>query len=92
MWKNSNRWFYKIIFFAASLAVVSCGTKKAAVDATSPSGGIVVKHGDEVTDAQSFVRKVHANQVGAGAISAKIKFTLKQGQKDLSVSGSLKMK
>lgn len=62
------------------------------MDATSPSGGIVVKHGDEVTDAQSFVRKVHANQVNANAISAKIKFTLKQGQKDLSVSGSLKMK
>lgn len=71
MWKNSNRWFYKIIFFAASLAIVSCGTKKAAVDATSPSGGIVAKHGDEVTDAESFVRKVHANQVNANAISAK---------------------
>lgn len=81
-----------MVFFAVSLAFVSCGTKKAAVDATSSATSVVAKHSGGAADAESFMRKVYATQVDAKAVSSKIKFAVKAGQKDLSVSGSLKMK
>lgn len=92
MLRNRNCWFCNLVLFAASLAVVSCGTKKAALEGGKTSGSIIAKHSGDVDDAEGFVRKVYANQIDAKAISSKIKFTLTQGQKDISVSGSLKMK
>ncbi len=92
MLKNSGGWFYGMVFSAAVMAVVSCGTKKAAVDGRTQASGLVVGRGGAVADAQAVLRKVYANQADARCISSKIKFTLRNGRKDLSVSGSLRMK
>ena len=92
MWKNNYKRLCRTLLFALALAVVSCGTKKAAVDATSSATGLVNRHGSTEVDARSVMQKVYANQVDARCISSKIKFTLRNGQKDLSVSGSLRMK
>ena len=81
-----------MVFSAAVMAVVSCGTKKAAVDGRTQASGLVVGRGGAVADAQAVLRKVYANQADARCISSKIKFTLRNGRKDLSVSGSLRMK
>ena len=81
-----------MVFSAAVMAVVSCGTKKAAVDGCTQASGLVGGRGGAVADAQAVLRKVYANQADASCISSKIKFTLRNGRKDLSVSGSLRMK
>ena len=77
---------------AVSCAVVSCGTKKSAVDGTTSATGASRGAASSETQRIDFMRKVYDNEVYAKSISSKIKFTINTGSKDLSVSGSLKMK
>lgn len=92
MLKNNNRLFYSIVLFAMCLAMVSCGTKKSVTSGGSSS--LVDKNDVESVLARKtdFLRKVYDNEVYAQCLSAKIKFSINTGSKDLSVSGSLKMK
>ncbi len=92
MWKNSIKLFCGFALLAASLALVSCGTKK-----TLAEGGMsAVATTGAITDTEEgrldFMRKVYDNEVYANCISSKIKFTISTGSKDMSVSGSLSMK
>lgn len=92
MLKNKSRLFRSIILSAVCLTVVSCGTKKAAM-----SGGSSLSSGKNDVEnvlarKTDFLRKVYDNEVYAKAISAKIKFSVNAGSKDITVSGSLKMK
>lgn len=92
MWKNNVKLLSLAVFAALSLTVVSCGTKKNLVDATTSA----TKAAGGAKSAESrnldFMRKVYDNEVYAKSISSKIKFTIATGSKDLSVSGSLRMK
>ena len=81
-----------MMLVAVSCAVVSCGTKKAAVDGTTSATGVSRGAASSETQRIDFMRKVYDNEVYAKSISSKIKFTINTGSKDLSVSGSLKMK
>ena len=92
MWKNNVKLLSLAVFAALSLTVVSCGTKKNLVDATTSA----TKAAGGAKSAESrnldFMRKVYDNEVYAKSISSKVKFTIATGSKDLSVSGSLRMK
>ncbi len=92
MWKNNSKLYLGMILVAVSLAVVSCGTKKASVDATSSATGTASTTAAAENRKIDFMRKVYDNEVYTRSISSKIKFTINTGRKDLSVSGSLKMK
>lgn len=92
MWKNNNGLFCAIALSVVLLVAASCGTKKAAVDGTTSASGLAGTVDKQVADAEEIVSKVLAAQTDAKSMSSKIKFTLKNGQKDLSVSGSLRMK
>lgn len=92
MWKISKRLFRGAVLAVLSLAVVSCGTKRAALDSTTSATKQTKSVGDAMADKADFMRKVKANEVDAQSITAKIKFTLRDGVKDMSVGGSLRMK
>ena len=81
-----------MMLVAVSCAVVSCGTKKVAVDGTTSATGVSRGAASSETQKIDFMRKMYDNEVYAKSISSKIKFTINTGSKDLSVSGSLKMK
>lgn len=92
MWKRSSRLLLNIMLAAMCFAAVSCGTSKNAAGGGSSSDM-------KTTDAESaenrritHLRKVYDNEVFAKSLSSKIKFTITSGSKDLTVSGSLKMK
>ncbi len=76
---------------ALMLALASCGTGRRALGGGDVTGGEETGAAAGQTDIE-FLRKVHDNEVYAGAISAKLKFTISAGARDLSVAGSLKMK
>ncbi len=81
---------YLILLCVSTLFLASCGTSKTATsgkDSTSYIGS-----SKEEKNNIEYLRKVYDNEVYANAISSKIKFTISAGKKDLSVSGSLKMK
>lgn len=92
MWKNNSKLYLGMMLVAVSLAVVSCGTKKASVDAMSSATGTASTTAAAENRKIDFMRKVYDNEVYTRSISSKIKFTINTGRKDLSVSGSLKMK
>lgn len=92
MWKNNSKLYFCMMLIAASLAVVSCGTKKASVDAMSSATGTASTTASAENRKIDFMRKVYDNEVYTRSISSKIKFTINTGRKDLSVSGSLRMK
>ena len=92
MWKNNSKLYFCMMLIAASLAVVSCGTKKASVDAMSSATGTASTMASAENRKIDFMRKVYDNEVYTRSISSKIKFTINTGRKDLSVSGSLRMK
>ena len=92
MWKNNSKLYLEMMLVAVSLAVVSCGTKKASVDAMSSATGTASTTAASENRKIDFMRKVYDNEVYTRSISSKIKFTINTGRKDLSVSGSLKMK
>lgn len=92
MWKNNSKLYFCMMLIAVSLAVVSCGTKKASVDAMSSATGTASTTAAAENRKIDFMRKVYDNEVYTRSISSKIKFTINTGRKDLSVSGSLKMK
>ncbi len=88
--KNNKKFLYLIVF-SMSLFLVSCGTSKSTTgEKTSvietDDNSMVAEHSIE------YLRKVYDNEVYAQNISSKIKFTITAGAKDVSVSGSLKMK
>lgn len=92
MWKRSSILFCNIVVIALCLTAVSCGTKKTVTGGGTPDAA--KGNGTEQIEAKKtdFLRKVYDNEVYAKSISSKIKFTIKSGDKDLSVSGSLKMR
>lgn len=89
---RNNKSYIRIIPIVMCLIFISCGTKKTITDnGTSP----IVKGNDkETTDAKnaSLLRKVYDNEVYTKSLSSKIKFTINTESKDISVSGSLKMR
>ncbi|MCD8203501.1 MAG: DUF4292 domain-containing protein, partial [Prevotella sp.] len=88
---KSDRTFLYITVFCVALLLVSCGTSKSTVESsTSVIESSVSNNAGEQN--LEYLRKVYDNEVYAQNISSKIKFTLTAGSKDVSVSGSLKMK
>lgn len=92
MWKNKGRLPYWIMLIAMSAVMVSCGTKKALVDTKRPDGGTASTIVPTENEKMDFMRMVYDNEVYTQSIASKIKFTINTGRKDLSVSGSLRMK
>ncbi len=92
MWKNKCRLICGTALVAMSLAVVSCGSKKALVDGSGEVTAQKVTAGNAAEVSRDFLRKVYDNEVYANSITSKIKFTLNTGSKEISVSGSLSMK
>lgn len=92
MWKRSNILLCNIVAIVLCLTAVSCGTKKTVTGGGTP--GASAGSSAELLEAKKtgFLRKVYDNEVYAKSISSKIKFTIKSGDKNLSVSGSLKMR
>lgn len=74
------------------LMATSCATKKNIVGGGSSDGSDYALVDKDKTVKTNFLRKVYDNEVFAKSISSKIKFTINAGSKDISVSGSLKMK
>ena len=92
MWKNKGRLPYWIMLIAMSAVMVSCGTKKALVDTKRPDGSTASTIVPTENEKMDFMRMVYDNEVYTQSIASKIKFTINTGRKDLSVSGSLRMK
>ncbi|MDO4159441.1 MAG: DUF4292 domain-containing protein [Prevotellaceae bacterium] len=88
---RSNRLIIKIALIAMVFAFASCGTKKALSD-----GGSSVAGTSDASNAETvklnFLRKVYDNEAYTQNISSKIKFTIKNGSKDISVAGTMRMK
>lgn len=80
------------MLFAASLMLVSCGTSRQTTGRSSSAAMQSGKAGNSETVKLNFLRKVYDNEVYASCITSKMKFTLNNGKKDITVSGSLKMK
>lgn len=78
--------------FMASLMLIACGTSRQAAGGSSSSATKDAKTESSETVKLNFLRKVYDNEVYSSCITSKIKFTLNNGRKDISVSGSLKMK
>lgn len=91
MWKINSRILGNALIVALSVAAVSCGTKKAVIGGAS-STEINVADGNAESMKMDYLRKVYDNEVYTRSISSKMKFTINAGGKDISVSGSLKMK
>lgn len=85
---------------ASALAIVAvslqgCATKRSATDGTAVSGKNTAasKSAEALSTRKlTFVQKVADNAVYAKNITAKIDFTLKTGDKDITVDGSLRMR
>ena len=92
MWKNKGRLPYWIMLIAMSAVMVSCGTNKALVDTKRPDGSTASTIVPTENEKMDFMRMVYDNEVYTQSIASKIKFTINTGRKDLSVSGSLRMK
>jgi len=89
---KSSRYVCRLMLMAACLVVVSCGTKRNIVGGGTDQAGMTSGRDDAEKRKISFLRKVYDNEVYAKSLSSKIKFTLTSGSKNISVSGSLKMK
>ncbi len=83
--------FLYIFVFSAALLLASCGTSKSTTG-TSTSGTESSVSSNAGVQNLDYLRKVYDNEVYSQNISSKIKFTLTAGSKDVSVSGSLKMR
>ena len=92
MWKTNVKLLSMAVLAVLSFTVVSCGTKKALVNSSSPAEGKVSGAKSVESRNLDFMRKVYDNEVYANSISSKIKLTVNTGSKDLSIGGSLKMK
>lgn len=77
---------------AVALILSSCATSKKTEGGSSTTTVRKATVDDSETVKMSFLRKVSDNEVYSSCITSKIKFTLNTGSKDISVSGSLKMK
>lgn len=78
--------------FAAMLLLSSCGTSRKATSGGASTANKDINAGNSETVKMNFLRKVYDNEVYSPCITSKIKFTLNTGSKDISVSGSLRMK
>ncbi len=92
MWKNKCRLAWGTAFMTLLLTVVSCGSSKSMVDNIKSDKAPKVTAENAETAARDLLRKVYDNEVYANSIKSKIKFTINNGSKDISVSGSLNMK
>lgn len=92
MWTKNSSFFLSLMFVTACLAVVSCGTNKTVGTGGSSAAADVQGSKDAGMLKTDFLRKVCNNEVYTPGLSSKIKFTLVSGSKDITVSGSLKMK
>ncbi|MCD8312796.1 MAG: DUF4292 domain-containing protein [Bacteroidales bacterium] len=84
-----NKTFLYITVFSVSLLLASCGTSKSTISTSGTASSESSKAGEKNLE---YLRKVYDNEVYAQNLSSKIKFTITAGAKDVSVSGSLKMK
>jgi len=80
------------LLFMASLMLIACGTSRQTTGGGSSSVVQDAKGENSETVKLNFLRKVYDNEVYSSCISSKIKFTLNNGKKDISVSGSLRMR
>ncbi|MCD8291291.1 MAG: DUF4292 domain-containing protein [Prevotella sp.] len=87
---KNNKTFLYITIFSLSLILASCGTSKSTTGINT--SGIETDGSMAAEQNIDYLRKVYDNEVYAQNISSKIKFTITAGAKDVSVSGSLKMK
>lgn len=92
MLTNSKRLAGWALLVALAFAVASCGTSKSLTGGEGRGKGQAGGAGAAVTGSLDYMRKVYDNEVYAQSISSRIKFTVGTGKKDISVSGSLKMK
>lgn len=89
---KSSRWLTNLAFVAMCVVAVSCGTGKNIAGGSPSSAPKGSGREDAEARKMTYLRKVYDNEVFAKSLSSKIKFTLTSGSKDITVSGSLKMK
>lgn len=89
---KSSRWLTNMAFAAMCMVAVSCGTSKNLAGGSPSSASKDAGRENAEERKMTFLRKVYDNEVYTKSISSKIKFTLTSGSKDITVSGSLKMK
>lgn len=75
-----------------ALTLSSCGTSRQAAGGGSSSAVAADSDGNAETARLDFLRKVYDNEVYSSCITSKLKFTLDNGSKDITVAGSLHMK
>lgn len=76
------------IFVVAAIALLllgSCGTKKVVENVNVPDESVQTKD-------MRMLRKVHGNAVNEMFVTSKVKVNVGMGSKDISLTGSLKMK
>ena len=75
---------------AAVMMMAACGTTKPAVNTTNNPANTVVENTEAAR--LKFVRSVSDHAVAQKNITAKLKFRVKKGSKDVTVGGSLHMR
>ena len=75
---------------AAVVMMAACGTTKPAVNTTNNPANTVIE--DTEAARLKFVRNVSDHAVAQKNITAKLKFRVKKGSKDVTVGGSLHMR
>lgn len=75
------------IFLCAAFILASCGSQKKALDDTLNTGIVTQK-----SSASKVIESVKANNLETNAVTAKIKARIDVDGKDISTSGTLKMK
>lgn len=80
------------IVFAATLTIVSCGSKKALVVGTGTSGTGITKANDVEVQKLAFIRKVYDNSAYQKNIVSNLSFNIQSGGKDITVPGILHMR
>ena len=79
-----------VIATATIMMMAGCGTTKNVVNTTNDPGSTVIENTEAAR--LKFVRNVSDHSVAQKNITAKLKFRMKKGSKDVTVAGSLHMR
>lgn len=88
----AGKWALRIAFFAIPLIMYSCGSGKNLAGRGSSGAQKVDEAGNTESKRMAFLQKVSDNAVYAVNISSKIKFNIASGSKNITVSGTLRMR
>lgn len=87
---KSNKLMIGAIAAATVMMLAACGTTKTVVNTTNNPANAAVENTEAAR--LKFVRNVSDNSVAQKNITAKLKFRVKKGSKDITVGGSLHMR